>query len=157
MCYHVRLAFLLLPMVDPEGRHGVWIPHTPPLENHQWQYVFQKFWYRPPLRSNWTSWVQLLLHGGLYGPLCNMLVAENTIIRTLHRPPDRIFWICKCCQFTEISIREYSGSLVECLTWNQEVHGLSLIGCIVLFSVKKHFHSAKNSDMTEIFSMLTGR
>ena len=32
----------------------------------------EKFWYGPPLRSNWTQRTQLLLEGSQYGPLWNI-------------------------------------------------------------------------------------
>ena len=46
---------------------------------------------RTPTRSNWTPFVQLLIQGGLYGPLSNTLMAKKQKKKTLSGPSLTIF------------------------------------------------------------------
>ena len=64
-------------MHDPEG--GGRGP-DPPWKSTNGYRCLKKFWYVPPLRTNWTPRVQLLLEGGLYD-LCemNMLMTKDVV------------------------------------------------------------------------------
>ena len=51
-----------------------------------------KYWYRPPSKSNWTSWVQFLLEGGPYCCQWNMLMNEKRF-KTPYSHPWWIFFL----------------------------------------------------------------
>ena len=70
-------------MGGSRGGGGAGRGSRPPLENHKLLYVSSEILVQAPSRSSWTTRVQLLLEGGPYSPLWNMLMTKKVF--TTHR------------------------------------------------------------------------